>query len=1048
MPPVPDAQARDLSAAPSNEATGAAILPAARTPPRKERSLAEYLEGPAVRKRNLREVTAPGRGTTWFHWVAAFASLGLWTLLTARPLRAFDSEAILNDAALRSVNFINPERGWAGGDFGVILNTSDGGTNWKSQDSGTAAHLESIAMFNSRRGVVIGGLYEPHTQLGHGVARWTLDGGETWQPSESIGLPPLRSLLIGPNGRCIAAGDWSWTHMTSLFSSYDGGRTWEPIPTPSPDPVIGLAGSVQDYLALTDRGELIRFVGDERGQTTLPPGSGRTTVAASGDLRWVGGFGNAWLSADGGATWRKLPAGGKGDTGWEKSVLLGGQAWAIRSASSTLLSGDPTAITTESQIGEVPMRGLFRLDQQRGWAVGDWGTIAVTRDGGVTWQTLRGGEGRPAIMAVASSGARLPWSLLGSESLQHRRRIALVTSEDPVLLRQAARTLGATVEYRWRRLVRGDHDRPVPPSQPRQPWPTSGAHDRGAELGDILRQARPAVLVIDGELSTNEKAAWTQAAIEQGILRILETGRSNGQSLQNAAALTQVGLLAGDVWMDALNILAPGTLPPGSLQLGARYDGFADQVSADGLAGFVGRDRRYSLPEGAGNSRRHLQVLQARANESAWIDLLTSSTDLPMETIRKLDNKLAGTDESQQQRLVFRMLVASKSSGSPELHRGLLRLAAERWPDQPMGRLCGLWLQGVEHSLEWQTMTANRLEVPAPANLASGTDRELVQVSPFQPLPRIRSPQPPETSTAASPPPTVQSAFAALPSAGLDGDPSDLLESGPIRLVGGTSDDPLRPNPGTTPKGKATTVEGWAWQTHPAVLLARRRQSPEALMPGHPLLRIGPDRPSQATSWKGSWIGDWSDLARGPQADAALIAHWASTRPLLDGRLVESLWRTGDAASDGPDESERLHVAYDADFVYFGIVAPALPESAMNEDRQRRRDSELDAQDHYCLRLDVDGDLLTAYELEFDAAGRTRDTCDGFPQWQPSWFIAVGAEPNRLIAEIAIRRSDLVGPLQNPDQHWHAAVLRRVAGQGRPTVRLPEPANWQVVRFH
>jgi len=265
--------------------------------------------------------------------------------------------------------------------------------------------------------------------------------------------------------------------------------------------------------------------------------------------------------------------------------------------------------------------------------------------------------------------------------------------------------------------------------------------------------------------------------------------------------------------------------------------------------------------------------------------------------------------------------------------------------------------------------------------------------------------------------------------------------------VGGTLDEPLRPNPNTTSRGKATTAEDWDWQTHPAVLLARRRQSPEALMPGHPLLRIGPDGSSRATSWKGSWIGDWSDLARGPQADAALIAHWASTRPLLDGRLVESLWRTGDAASEGPDKTERLHVAYDADFVYFAIVAPALPEFALNEDRQRRRDSELDAQDRYCLRLDVDGDLLTAYELEFDAAGRTRDTCDGFPQWQPSWFIAVGAEPNRLIAEIAIRRSDLVGPLQNLDQPWHAAVLRRAAGQGQPAVRMPEPANWQVVRF-
>lgn len=1047
MPPAPEAQARELSAAPEQDATRTAICQTAPSTPRKGTDLAEQLGCPPERIGNLGEAESDRKGNHELRRMAAHAALGLWVLLTAAPLRAFDAEDILNEAALRSVTFVSPDQGWAAGDFGVILSTTDGGANWESQDSGTNAHLESIAMFNRQRGVAIGGLYEPHTRMGHGIARWTSDGGKTWQPSESIGMPPLRNLLIGPNGRCIAGGDWSWTHMTSLFGSEDGGRTWDPILTPSPDPVIGLAGSVQDYLALTDRGELIRFVGNERGQTTLPPGSGRTSVTASGDLRLVGGFGSAWLSTDGGSTWRKLTV-GKGGTTWEKATLHGNQAWALRPASSTLLRGDATAITAESQIGEVPIRGLFRLDQERGWAVGDWGTIATTRDGGASWQTLRGGEGRPAIMAVASSGARLPWSLLGSESLQNRRRIALVTAEEPALLRQAARVLGATVEYRWKRPLEGDHDRAETPAHPRQSWPTSGAYDGGAELGEILRQVRPAVLVIGGELSASEKAAWTQAAIQQGILRVLETGRGNGQSLQNAAALTQVGLLAGDVWMDALNILAPGTLPPESLSLGARYDGFADQVSADGLAGFIGRDRRYSLPEGVGNSRRHLQVLQARVNESAWIDSLISTADLPMETIRKLDNKLAGTDEAQQQRLVFRMLVATKSAGNPELHRGLLRLAAERWPDQPLGRLCGLWQQGVETSLEWQTMAANRLEVLAPANPISGTNRELVQVSPFQPLPRIQSLQSPETFSSGSPSPTAQSISSALPITPGDRARSGLVESGPIRLVSGTSEDPLRSDSTATARDKPMTAEDWAWQTHPAVLLARRRQSPEALMPGHPLLRIGPERVSQATSWKGSWIGDWSDLARGPHADAAVIASWTSTRPLLDGQLIESLWRTGDAAPYESDNVARLHVAYDADFVYFGILAAALPEIAATQDKQRRRDSDLDTRDRYCLRLDVDGDLLTAYELEFDAAGHTRDTCDGFPQWQPTWFIAVGAEPNRLTAEIAIRRSDLVGPLQTLDQHWHAAILRRTADRGHSTVCWPEPTAWQVVRFH
>lgn len=1046
MPPLLGEQAQAPGTAHANDADRATILQANRTPPQRGCSIAGHLGCPAARPPKLREPNS-ARSDIGTRPIATLAALGLWTLLSVHPLWAIDSETIAHDATLRAVTFINPERGWVAGDFGTILSTSDGGMNWESQNSGTDAHLESIAMFNSQRGVVIGGRYEPHTQMGHGISRWTSDGGETWKPSESIGLPPLRSLLIGPNGRCIAGGDWSWTHMTSLFGSDDGGRTWDPIPTTSPDPIIGLAGTARDYLALTDRGELLRFAGDERGQTTLPPGIGRTAVAASGDLRLVGGAGNAWLSTDGGGTWRKLP-GTVSDTPWSKSLLHGGQAWAIRPASSTLLRGDPLGVTTESRISEVPMRGLCRLDQNRGWAVGDWGSIATTRDGGMTWQTLRGGTSRPAIMAVSASGSRLPWSLLGIESLQNRRRIALVTADEPTLIRQAARMLGATAEYRWKRPRQVDHDRRDPSPQPRQPWPTSGTGDQGAELSDIVRQSQPAVLVLDGELTANEKSAWTQAAIQNGILRILETGRNNGQTIQNAAALTQVGLLAGDVWLDALNILVPGTLPPASLRIGARYDGFADQVSADGLAGFVGSDRRYCLPDRAGNSRRNLHVLQARANEPEWIVSLVRSEDLPMETLRKLDNKLAGTDETQQQRLVFRMLVAAKSSDRPTLYRELLRLAAERWPAQPLGRLCGLWQTGVENSLEWQSMAANRLEVSKTAHLTSGIERELVQVSPFQPLPRIESLPIPERLAAAPSPATARSPYAALPTARIDGDEDAVADFGPVRLVSGTSEERSQSDPTATTRANAATAEDWVWQTHPAVLLARRYQSPETFRPGHPLLRIGPEPTAAETTWKGSWIGDWSDLARGSHADSALIAAWATTRPLLDGRLIESIWRTGETAPTAPDDTERLYVAYDDDFVYFGIIAPSLPESALTEDRQRRRDRELDTHARYCLRLDVDGDLLTAYELEFDSAGHTRDTCDGFPRWQPTWFIAMGSEPHRMIAEIAIRRSDLVGPLQIPGQHWHAAILRRKAGEVQPAIRWPEPAKWQVIRFN
>ena len=38
---------------------------------------------------------------------------------------------MLPDAELTAVTFVDPDRGWAVGDRGVIWQTSDGGRNWK-----------------------------------------------------------------------------------------------------------------------------------------------------------------------------------------------------------------------------------------------------------------------------------------------------------------------------------------------------------------------------------------------------------------------------------------------------------------------------------------------------------------------------------------------------------------------------------------------------------------------------------------------------------------------------------------------------------------------------------------------------------------------------------------------------------------------------------------------------------------------------------------------------------------------------------------------------
>jgi len=906
------------------------------------------------------------------------------------------------DATLRSVAFNDPDRGWSVGDFGTVLVSRDGGSNWDPQDSGTDAHLQVIAMFNSQRGLAVGGNYDAHSQVGRGVAIWTHDGGKTWKPTESLGLPPLRCLLIGPQGRCVAAGDWSPAHMTNRFGSADGGRTWEALPPASPDPIIGLAGTVSDCLTLTDRGEVIRHRDDQRDRRVLPPASGRSLIFAARPIFGVAGGSLLGLSADDGATWN-APFGSLpqplGAAVWRNDEL-----WALRPASAELLRGDRRSLSGATRIADAPLRALFRLDDDRGWAVGDWGTIALTRDGGSTWRTVRGAGGRPAVLAVAARAADLPWSLLGMESLQHRRRVALVTADDLAMLRQAARPLGSTAEYSWAPLVDAGAPGATVETRRRQAWPAGGGETTGASPEEILTQARPAVLVLAGEMTAEEKTTWTQAAIRADVARVFETGRGNQRTLPNTTALTHVGILAGDVWVDALTQVAPGRTPPESLRLGARYDAFADRVAIDGLAGFLGDDPRYLHPASSTSSRRQLQVLQARTTETAWIESLVGMHDPPEEIVRRLEERLIGAEPSQERRLLYRLLARAKKRDRPELYRGLLRWAAARWPAEPLGQMAGLVEGTIRDSEEWQQLANVRLEVPAGSGDARELNKEIVQVSPFQ-----------------SPP------------------------SPTIRLVGGWETEPP-PGSDVTSPSRVATIEDWTWEAQPVVLMARRKTKPELLPPGHPLIRLGEDRTSSPADWRDSWIGAWSDLAKGSRGDSARLAAWAANRPLLDGRLDEPMWRAG-GADAGATAANVVHVAYDAEFVYFGISAAPLLPAASPPNRLRQRDAPLDGSDRYGLRIDIDGDLLTAYELEFDAAGNTRDTCDGFSLWHPTWFVAIGDRSDRLIAEIAIRRADLVGPLQDPNRHWHVALVHHEPDQAAEAFPSLAPTDWRVVRF-
>lgn len=945
-------------------------------------------------------------------WFACVATV------VAAPSRFSD------EATLRGVTFIDADRGWCVGDFGVILRSEDSGLSWQPLDSSTTANLNAVGMFNSQRGLIVGGQYEPHTQIGRGTVLLTDDGGVSWRPAAADGLPPLRHLLLGTRGHCLAAGEFSPIHSTNLFASFDGGQTWEPTQPAGAGAVISLAGSIDDFLVLSNQGELTRVL-EGIPQQILPPGSRWSAVVADGEWRLLMGPQAMMISSDCGATWKLVPPSQLPPFSDAVNVacLRGSELWAVGAAGTTicrqeLLQSAGSAVF----MAEASLRAIERLDNDRGWAVGDWGSIAVTRDGGRTWRTVRGGQQRAAVMTVAPTAAQLPWSLLAVESQQHLRRVAMVTAgstanpngsvgtDSELLLREAAKLVGPTAQHDWDGTANGTRV--------------------------LLQGLAPAVVVLDQALSAEEKAIWTSTAIELGVRRVMETGRSNGQIIHYAAPLPDAGKLAGDVWTDALWLLRPGTLPPDKLQLGARYDSVSSQLSADGLASCVGSDRRYVRQAESGTSRRHLQVLQARSGEAAWVQSLVESATPLSERMSQFEVTLPRLPEQDRQRLVFRVLTAAKLRGKHDLYRAMLRQATERWPDEPFGRLCALHAEAIDNSEEWQRMTGTEAFSVA-ATLPSAGSRT-VQLSPFQAVtPSAAGSLSAEASTPQLPQPVsgVQLAGANEDSPTSGVAPAvfnDLSSEAPAEI---TEPPLLSTGSGTqrVPEPSSRKIVDVTWQLHPAVMLASRSANRQA-------------RPPFAWPVAVPEPGTWAELLQTERTPAALNAAWTAQRPLLDGRLDEAMWAAQQSFILAGGEAAQLAAAYDADFLYLAVRGPALQGQHDNGSR-RQRDTPLDRSDRYVIRIDVDGDLLTAYELEFDAAGKTRDTCDGFVQWQPKWFVAVSVTEDQMVTEIAIQRSDLIGLLQKPDRNWNISLQRRAPDASLPALTLSRPEHWRRLIF-
>lgn len=149
--------------------------------------------------------------------------------------------------SLHSVYFTSLNTGYAVGDSGTLIKTTDGGITWSLQSSGVTKILRSVFFLNNNVGYITGD---------RGTILKTINGGNTWTSLQTTDTTDLYSVYFtnantgyagGHSGNMLAIANWQdgvykgWLGVGGhMLRTSDGGNTWTEQSLPS----AGLLSSI------------------------------------------------------------------------------------------------------------------------------------------------------------------------------------------------------------------------------------------------------------------------------------------------------------------------------------------------------------------------------------------------------------------------------------------------------------------------------------------------------------------------------------------------------------------------------------------------------------------------------------------------------------------------------------------------------------------------------------------------------------------------------------------------------------------------------------
>jgi len=1015
-----------------------------------------------------------------------------------------------DDATLYDVEFLGAKAGWAVGDHGSVWKSTDGGAEWKFCPITLDASLRSVCLLSrrvdgnlvgtSQVAWVAGRATRPYSRVGFGVLFKTTDGGASWQPlGAGQNLPPLNYVkFFGPD-EGIAAGEATPAFPTGVLTTVDGGRTWQPAAGEfSPGWHSAAFSELHDGVVAGPRGRLALVAGTNVGPSRFGNGSLRAVRAVTmsdGLTGWAVGDGAMVLvTTNGGVSWEQPPQPLSPEASrfmdLKAVAAAGSRVWLAGCPGSAVWTQDITASDgTDRTTGEgwfaaatgstAPIHALHFASEDLGWAVGEFGSILRTTDGGLTWAAIRGGNRRAAVLTVNTSPDRIAFGMLAKYAGDQGYRSAAVVmprrdikeSSDLPGERQlsdAIAAVGANHGVSGWRLPIGLPEVETDVDALVAEWQR---HTEG-QLADVvlsnlvatIRTWRPSVIAIDDPVPGDATATLIRDAVSRAVheaadstkfLEHLEYARLAPWQVQHVflrqPADTQAGITIApyDV-LPWLGTTVEGAASAGrSLVVETRLstpepepfvlarDGAEDRFALvsqrdfwSGLPLTPGSDaRRAQLPLDEDRYARQQEVAIRQKNFRGIARQFAAHPQRGAQLVAEIRGVVRDMPRSQAARQIAYLAQDYRRRQQWDLAEATFIELIDQYPDQTASVEAMLWLLHLWSSEEmaWQRSRSVQLSAQQSTTNRSGIEDRMVRV-----LKAAQQQNDDPVRTARE----------------LTYDPLSDLQ-------------PLQNLPAQSPGDwRSASVNYWQQQALQMARVIGKRmpeayQTPDVLWPITSVLRrqnqvtiadslyrrhvsVAQDDPVSRLASGELWLSQPADETPSHLG----YCTWATVRPMLDGVLGDDCWHeareipltfpTGSAAAARSSAQAFAQMCCDGQFLYLAASLPRHPGTP--DDRPeysgRVHDADLTGFDRVSFYLDLDRDYTTSYAIHVDQRGQVAESCWEDTSWNPQLFVAVDGDADRWRVEMAVPLEELAPQAPRRQSAWAVAVVRTIPKAG------------------